>query len=174
MNCRKAQNLISEHLDNMLSPDTAKQLEEHLQICPHCSSELQAMKENIQNLKDLPKIEADENFLKEVRAKIETRKKNILPFLNLKRTDLIRVAALLCICFFILKMTDFIDRSHHPFSEDKKSSRVMKLAKKAPLPKKSEEIVVAQASKELGTISEEPSQKSYLYQTQTSPRDNSE
>lgn len=73
MNCKRAETLMMDYMDNILSQEDAKKLNEHIKECKQCKESFLIYE--MFSLKDEEIIEAPENFEKEVMMKIS----NITP-----------------------------------------------------------------------------------------------
>lgn len=71
MNCKRAHELISLHLDEQLDPAGQSRLNKHLAACDECASYLSDLKAGLSVLHDLPLEEPSENFDWNLRRKLQ-------------------------------------------------------------------------------------------------------
>lgn len=70
MNCSRAEKLMMDYIDNTLSADDAKKLNEHLKVCENCKESFLIYEMFQDAIQDEEIIEAPENFEKELMIKI--------------------------------------------------------------------------------------------------------
>lgn len=71
MNCKRAQELISIHLDAQLDPAGQSRLNGHLEDCPECTRYLADLQEGLAILRELPLSEPSANFDWNLRLKLQ-------------------------------------------------------------------------------------------------------
>ncbi len=71
MKCRDARELLNSYFDNGLEPSNDKVLMEHIKNCPECSKELLFLMEYKKTLKGIKPVRAPQNFMAELRFKLE-------------------------------------------------------------------------------------------------------
>ncbi len=71
MNCKRAQELISLHLDEQLDPTGQGKLNGHLEACNECSSYLKELREGLDALRNLDLEEPSANFDWNLRRKLQ-------------------------------------------------------------------------------------------------------
>ena len=85
MNCKDAREMTVAYLDNNLDPMRDILIVEHLQSCPECRAELDFIIKYRGMLKTVKPVSPPDNFLSEIRRKIELeRDKNLVNRLNVK------------------------------------------------------------------------------------------
>lgn len=72
MRCHEAQELMSEYIDGVLDPSDQERVDRHIQGCPECRSELDALKMVVDLVRDLPLVEPPQEFRPELRKRLET------------------------------------------------------------------------------------------------------
>jgi len=75
MSCETIEELLSPYLDDELSPEEKKTVEDHLESCPSCSELLSFMRDTRASLADFPEIELSESLLGRIHAFPSQRKK---------------------------------------------------------------------------------------------------
>lgn len=70
MNCNDVRDNLSLYIDDELSEEEKKLIEEHLKRCPECSKELEEYKKLIQMLNDLPDEEPPVGYCKRLHQKL--------------------------------------------------------------------------------------------------------
>jgi Putative zinc-finger len=75
MNCQEARELSSEYVDQRLAPAQVSLLEEHIEACPDCEDEIEALRRTISWIGSLEAIEPSPDFLDQVQRKIDKRGK---------------------------------------------------------------------------------------------------
>lgn len=70
MNCKETQPLLSEHIDGVLDTDTQSQLREHLDKCPKCRDELDALRRTIKLLQEVEEVQPPADLLPRIHAKL--------------------------------------------------------------------------------------------------------
>lgn len=98
ISCERAWELLSRQLDEPLSPEEERELEEHLAACPSCRKdreELAQMKEALQNLEEVPApADFTRRVMEQVRAEAQEKPK-VVP---LRRRPQVRALAGLAAC----------------------------------------------------------------------------
>ncbi|MHB8917052.1 MAG: anti-sigma factor family protein [Desulfocucumaceae bacterium] len=72
MRCHEAQELMSEYTDGVLDPSDQERVDRHIEGCPECRSELDALKMVVDLVRDLPLVEPPQEFRPELRKRLET------------------------------------------------------------------------------------------------------
>ncbi len=73
MKCEQIRELLSAYIDDMLDADTRKEVEAHLGVCASCVREEKALRNTVRELNSLEKAGAPDDFLRNVRQRIERR-----------------------------------------------------------------------------------------------------
>ena len=60
--CRKVRGMLSEYIDNRLSPGEQDVVEHHLKACEACSSELESLQMTVQLLHRVPAVPSPRSF----------------------------------------------------------------------------------------------------------------
>ena len=81
MECRQATDLLPLFMDDALDQDTRRSLQEHLDACPHCRSELGKLQSLAQDLRAHGMMKAPDDFLEKLHAR--TRGSRLKEFLRL-------------------------------------------------------------------------------------------
>ncbi len=63
MKCEQVEEFLSPYLEDELSPEEKRTVEEHLKTCPGCSLLLSSLKETRESLVDLPQLEVSQALL---------------------------------------------------------------------------------------------------------------
>lgn len=71
MQCTQAKRLFSEYIDDALTPDMKRRVEEHLAACSRCSAELSGLKAAREAVRSMKTISAPPDFLKKVHERLE-------------------------------------------------------------------------------------------------------
>ncbi|WP_372368598.1 anti-sigma factor [Candidatus Uabimicrobium sp. HlEnr_7] len=71
MKCDKAVLWLSDYIDELLTPENKKQLEEHIHQCNSCASELRQLQKTIDLIKKLPKTPAPKDLREGISRAIE-------------------------------------------------------------------------------------------------------
>lgn len=77
LNCNKTKQLLNDYVDQLLEEDSTREVEEHLNSCPHCREEFQGWQKLIQSLNTLTPQEAPTDFTEKIMAKITQKKVEI-------------------------------------------------------------------------------------------------
>lgn len=72
MQCHEVQELMSEYIDGVLDPSALERVDRHIEGCPECRSELDALKMVVDLVRDLPLVEPPPEFRPELRKRLET------------------------------------------------------------------------------------------------------
>lgn len=70
MNCRKAESLLSEYIDNALSARETWEVEKHLGLCNACTRLLNETRRTVNLLADAPRSEVSTDFVANLQARI--------------------------------------------------------------------------------------------------------
>jgi anti-sigma factor RsiW len=70
MHCRQVKELLSAYIDDMLTPEQKREVEEHLGLCPQCSQDAAFLRQCVQDINALDKVKAPDNFLGKIKARI--------------------------------------------------------------------------------------------------------
>ena len=124
MECNKYLELLSARLDGALTPEEARELEEHLSRCPECraaGAQLAALQSAFRDLEDVP---PPEGFAQGVMGRIRREEKKVIP---LFRRPQVRALAGLAACLALAvglygasrpQKTDRTDIMLRSFSQD--------------------------------------------------------
>jgi len=75
MKCEKIEKLLSPYLEDELSQEEKKTVENHLEMCPNCSSLLSFIKEAKNSLSEFPELEVSDSLLERLHALPNKKKK---------------------------------------------------------------------------------------------------
>lgn len=75
MNCYGLEQILSDYIDNTLSPTQRIEAEKHLAECKECRDKLECMKDVVNCVRNMPKICACNEFEARLLARIEKEKK---------------------------------------------------------------------------------------------------
>jgi len=75
MKCEKIEELLSPYIEDDLSSEEKKAVEDHLKTCQSCSDFLSFIKEGQESLADFPQLEVSENLLDRLYAIPSEKKK---------------------------------------------------------------------------------------------------
>lgn len=98
ISCERAWELLSQQLDEPLSPQEKQELEEHLAACPACRRDQEELEQLDQALRNLEDIQAPADFTQRVMAQVQQeaqRKPKVIP---LRRRPQVRALAGLAAC----------------------------------------------------------------------------
>lgn len=97
ISCERAWELLSQQLDEPLSPQEKQQLEEHLAACPSCRKDKEELEQLDQALRNLGEIQAPADFTQRVMAQVQQTqsKPKVIP---LWRRPQVRALAGLAAC----------------------------------------------------------------------------
>lgn len=73
MDCEQARGLLSEYVDDMLSPDLRGELEVHLDGCDRCARELVALRTVLRAMHELPRVSAPPGFVHAINRRLDSR-----------------------------------------------------------------------------------------------------
>ena len=71
ISCERAWELLSQQLDEPLSPQEKQELEEHLAACPSCRKDKEELEQLDQALRNLGEIQAPADFTQRVMAQVQ-------------------------------------------------------------------------------------------------------
>ena len=71
ISCERAWELLSQQLDEPLSPREKQELEEHLAVCPSCRKDKEELEQMDQALRNLGEIQAPADFTQRVMAQVQ-------------------------------------------------------------------------------------------------------
>jgi len=77
---QRAQDLLSDYLDGELSDESISELEQHLESCDECQSELESLGDTLSVLKGLKPADPSPDFLQQVTKKVRRRSKSAFDF----------------------------------------------------------------------------------------------
>lgn len=77
MECSKAQDLLSEYIDNMLDEDINREIEEHLSVCSRCKQEFELLDDIIKNCHKFGEENLPRDFNRELHDKLLAESHNI-------------------------------------------------------------------------------------------------
>ena len=80
MDHQRAQELLSDYLDGELSGETLVEVEQHLESCDRCESELESLRNTLSVLGGLKPAEPSPDFLQQVHQKLRRRSKSAFDF----------------------------------------------------------------------------------------------
>jgi anti-sigma factor RsiW len=66
--CVEVVELVSDYLDGELDAETARRVEEHLALCPHCAVYVEQVRDTVRALRRLPAHELPEHAVDELEA----------------------------------------------------------------------------------------------------------
>ena len=97
ISCERAWELLSQQLDEPLSPREKQELEEHLAVCPSCRKDKEELEQLDQALRNLGEIQAPADFTQRVMAQVQQTqsKPKVIP---LWRRPQVRALAGLAAC----------------------------------------------------------------------------
>lgn len=75
MNCYDLEQILSDYIDNTLSPTQRIEAEKHLAECKECQNKLECMKDVVNCVRNMPKICACNEFEARLLERIEKEKK---------------------------------------------------------------------------------------------------
>ena len=70
MNCKKTKELLQLYIDDALTFGEKQQVEQHLEECSVCRTELKSLSATVKLIKSLPEVSTPSNFTKNLMAKI--------------------------------------------------------------------------------------------------------
>ena len=103
ISCERAWELLSRQLDEPLSPQEERELEEHLAACPSCRKEQEELAQMKEALQDLEEIRAPADFTQRVMGQVRVESQEKPKVIPLRRRPQVRAlvglaaCALLCI-----------------------------------------------------------------------------
>jgi hypothetical protein len=71
MNCKKVRKYLNDHVDGLLSEGLKESVDAHLQHCPGCREELEALRALRQRVRDLQRVSPPPDFLGKVHRRLE-------------------------------------------------------------------------------------------------------
>jgi len=74
MNCKKIKNLLQLYIDNTLTFGEKQLVEEHLEECSACRTELKSLSATVKLIKSLPEVSTLPDFTQNIMAKISQEK----------------------------------------------------------------------------------------------------
>src|SRR3989339_882816 len=77
--CKKIEDLLVLYGEGKLNAKLASEVKEHLEICPGCSDLAGKILQAASAVKNLPKVKLPDNFVSEVRAKVDELNENEQP-----------------------------------------------------------------------------------------------
>ena len=80
MKCERIEDLLSPYIEDELTAEDRKAVDDHLRICPDCTSLLSILRETTESLSDFPESELSENLMAKLYAIPERKKKFRLSF----------------------------------------------------------------------------------------------
>ncbi len=72
MECSQVRAILLEHVDTEIPREFREGVEAHLAVCRSCAMQLEALREELHALGNMPKMEAPVDFLDRVRSRVET------------------------------------------------------------------------------------------------------
>lgn len=76
MECRYFREMLSAYVDNMLSPEDKGRIEEHLQSCRECSTQLADLRKTIEHIGKLDEVESPPWMTRKIMAKVREEAQN--------------------------------------------------------------------------------------------------
>jgi hypothetical protein len=111
MKCSEIKLLLSEHIDNTLNEHDRSKVDNHVKDCEKCKSEYISLKNMLDELGELPKAKAPDDFLESLHARIESGidmnaiiKKLFVPFKIKVPMQLVTAAASAVLIIFIVNI----------------------------------------------------------------------
>jgi anti-sigma factor RsiW len=78
--CEQIEELLSPYIEDELTAEDRKAVDDHLRICPDCTSLLSLLQETTASLSEFPESEVSENLMAKLHAIPQTRRKFKLSF----------------------------------------------------------------------------------------------
>jgi hypothetical protein len=111
MKCSEIKLLLSEHIDNTLNEQDRSKVDNHLKDCEKCKSEYVSLKNMLDELGELPKAKAPDDFLESLHTRMESGidihaiiKKLFVPFKIKVPMQLVTAAASAVLIIFIVNI----------------------------------------------------------------------
>lgn len=98
ISCERAWELLSQQLDEPLSPREKQELEEHLAVCPSCRKDKEELEQLDQALRNLGEIQAPADFTQRVMAQVQQQTQSKPKVIPLWRRPQVRALAGLAAC----------------------------------------------------------------------------
>ena len=98
ISCERAWELLSQQLDEPLSPQEKQELEEHLAACPSCRKDKEELEQLDQALRNLGEIQAPADFTQRVMGQIQQETQQKPKVIPLRRRPQVRTLAGLAAC----------------------------------------------------------------------------
>ena len=98
ISCERAWELLSQQLDEPLSPQEKQELEEHLAACPSCRKDKEELELLDQALRNLGEIQAPADFTQRVMAQMQQQTQSKPKVIPLWRRPQVRALAGLAAC----------------------------------------------------------------------------
>lgn len=98
ISCERAWELLSQQLDEPLSPREKQELEEHLAACPSCRKDKEELEQLDQALRNLGEIQAPADFTQRVMAQVQQQTQSKPKVISLWRRPQVRALAGLAAC----------------------------------------------------------------------------
>lgn len=98
ISCERAWELLSQQLDEPLSPREKQELEEHLAVCPSCRKDKEELEQLDQALRNLGEIQAPADFTQRVMAQVQQQTQSNPKVIPLWRRPQVRALAGLAAC----------------------------------------------------------------------------
>lgn len=98
ISCERAWELLSQQLDEPLSPQEKQELEEHLAACPSCRKDKEELEQLDQALRNLGEIQAPADFTQRVMAQVQQQTQSKPKVIPLWRRPQVRALAGLAAC----------------------------------------------------------------------------
>lgn len=98
ISCERAWELLSQQLDEPLSPQEKQELEEHLAACPSCRKDQEELEQLRQALGNLEEIQAPADFTQRVMTQVQQQAQNKPKVIPLRRRPQVRALAGLAAC----------------------------------------------------------------------------
>jgi len=71
MECSRVKTILFEYTDTEIPVEFRKEVEAHLSLCGSCARQVEALREQSNALRTMPKVEAPADFLEQVRSRLE-------------------------------------------------------------------------------------------------------
>lgn len=98
ISCERAWELLSQQLDEPLSPQEKQELEKHLAACPSCRKDKEELEQLDQALRNLGEIQAPADFTQRVMAQVQQQTQSKPKVIPLWRRPQVRALAGLAAC----------------------------------------------------------------------------
>jgi len=107
MTCEQIEKLLSPYIEDELTPEDRRAVDEHLKICPDCTSLLSFLQETTESLSDFPELEVTEDLRAKLYAIPQTRRKFSLRFNFLLKPSLQPILAAATVLMTLISFYTF-------------------------------------------------------------------